>query len=75
MSNVVKKVKEQANIIRFFHILFGEYHLKQKVVVVKLPEWKFKAIIARNSKFKDVRAKFLLDLGQKWQKTDYFHFS
>ena len=27
---------------------------------------------------KDVRAKFLLDLGQKWQKTDYFqesHFS
>ena len=63
MSNVVKKVKKQAISLVFFYILLGEYLLKQKVVVVKSPEWKFMAIIAR-------KAKFLPDLGQKWQKTD-----
>ena len=47
-----EKSKETGNIIRgFFHILLGEYLLKQKVVVVKPPEWKFMAIIARNTKF------------------------
>ena len=51
MSNVVKKVKKQAISLGFFHILLGEYLLKQKVVVVKPPEWKFMAIIARNAKF------------------------
>ena len=45
------KSKETGNIISFFHILLGEYLLKQKVVVVKPPEWKFMAIIARNAKF------------------------
>ena len=35
-SNVVKKVKKQALSIRFFHILHGEYLLKQKVVVVQV---------------------------------------
>ena len=45
MSNVVKKVKEQANIIRFFHILFGDYLLKQEAVVVKPPELKFMGMI------------------------------
>ena len=58
-----EKSKETGNIISFFYILLGEYLLKQKVVVVKSPEWKFMAIIAR-------KAKFLPDLGQKWQKTD-----
>ena len=52
MSNVVKKVKKQAISLGFFHILLGEYLLKQKVVVIKSPEWKFMAIIARNAKFK-----------------------
>ena len=47
-----------------FHSLRGECFLKQKVVVVQTPEWKFKANVAKN-------AKFLLDLGQKWQKTNY----
>ena len=42
---VVKKVKKQAISLGFFHIL------KQEVVVVKPPEWKFMAIIARNAKF------------------------
>ena len=51
MSNVVKKVKKQTISLGFFHILLGEYLLKQKVVVVKPPEWKFMAIIARNAKF------------------------
>ena len=51
MSNVVKKVKKQVISLGFFHILLGEYLLKQKVVVVKPPEWKCMAIIARNAKF------------------------
>ena len=50
--DVVKKVKKQAISLGFFHILLGEYLLKQKVVVVKSPEWKFMAIRARNTKFK-----------------------
>ena len=36
----------------FFHILLGEYLLKQRTVVLKSPEWKLMAIIARNPKFK-----------------------
>ena len=51
MSNVVKKVKKQARLLGFFHILPEEHLLKQKVVVVKAPEWKFKTILARNAKF------------------------
>ena len=45
------KSKETGNIIRFFHILLGDYLLKQEVVVAKPPEWKLMAIIARNAKF------------------------
>ena len=51
MSNIVKKVKKQAISLGFFHILLGEYLLKQKVVVVKPPEWNVMVIIARNAKF------------------------
>ena len=51
MSNIVKKVKKQAKSLGFFCILLEEYLLNQKVVVVKPPEWKFMAIIARNAKF------------------------
>ena len=47
--NVVKKVKKQVLSTGFFHILHGEYLLKQKVVVVQTLEWKFKANIARNA--------------------------
>ena len=50
MSIVVKKVKKQT-ILGFFHILLGDYLLKQEAVVAKPPEWKFMAIIARNPKF------------------------
>ena len=50
MSNVVKKVKKQAISLGFFHILLVDYFLKQEAVVVKPPEWKFIAIIARNTK-------------------------
>ena len=46
----MKKVKKQALSLGFF-ILLGEYLLKQKVVVVKPPEWESIAIIARNTKF------------------------
>ena len=51
MSIVVKKVKKQAISLGFFHILLGDYLLKQEAVVVKPPEWKFIAIIARNTEF------------------------
>ena len=37
MSNVMKKVKKQAISLGFFHILFGDYLLKQEAVVVKPP--------------------------------------
>ena len=51
MSNAVKRVKKQAiSLGVFFHILIGDYLLKQEAVVVKPPEWKFMAIIARNAK-------------------------
>ena len=52
---------------RQYHQVFSyftwDYLLKQEAVVVKPPEWKFKAIIARNANFKDVRATFLSNLG------------
>ena len=51
MSNVGKKVKKQARSVGFFHILLGTYLLKQKVVVVKAPEWKFVTSLVRNAKF------------------------
>ena len=37
--NVVKKVKKLALSLGFFHILLGEYLLKEKLAVVKPPEW------------------------------------
>ena len=36
--HVVKKVKKQGLSLVFLHILYGEYLLKQKVVVVKTSE-------------------------------------
>ena len=51
MSNVVKKVTKPAISLGFFHILLGDYLLKQEAVVVKPSEWKFMALIARNAKF------------------------
>ena len=38
MSNTVKKVKKQAISLGFFHILLGDYLLKQEAVVLKPPE-------------------------------------
>ena len=46
-----EKSKETGNIIRFFSYFTWDYLLKQEAVVVKPPEWKFMAIIARNAKF------------------------
>ena len=51
MPKCCGKSKETGNIIYFFHILLGNYLLKQKTVIVKPPERKFMAIIARNAKF------------------------
>ena len=51
MSNVVKKSKETGNTIVFFSYFTWDYLLKQESLVVKPPEWKFIAIIARNTKF------------------------
>ena len=47
----MKKVKKQVLSISFFYILHGEYLLKQKALVVQIPEWKCKANIARNATF------------------------
>ena len=44
-----KKEKKLPLSISFSHILHGEYILKQEVVVVQTPEWKFKANIAINA--------------------------
>ena len=64
-----EKSKETGNIIRFFSYFTWDYLLKQEAMVVKPPEWKFKAILRiEMPNFKDVRANFLPDLGQKWQK-------
>ena len=46
-----EKCKETGIINSFFHILHGEYLLKQKGVVVQTSEWKFKANITRNVLF------------------------
>ena len=46
-----KKVKKQGLSIGFFHVLHGEYLLKEKVLLVHIPEWKFKVDIARNTTF------------------------
>ena len=51
MSNVVKKVKKQIISLGFFHILLGITFLKEEAVVLKPPEWKFIAIIDRNTEF------------------------
>ena len=47
----MKKGKKQAISLGFFHILLVDYLLKQEAVVVKPPEWRFMAIIARNIEF------------------------
>ena len=52
MSNVMRKVKEQAILFGVFHILLRDYLLKHEAVVVKPPEWKFRAIVAKNTTFK-----------------------
>ena len=51
LGQCFERIKETGNIIRFFSYYTWDYLLKQDAVVVKLPEWKFIAIIARNAKF------------------------
>ena len=47
-----EKSKETGtHIIRFFSYFNWDYLLKQEAVVVKPSEWKFIAIIAKNTKF------------------------
>ena len=64
-SNDRKKVK-LASSIGFSHIFYGEYTLKQEVVVVYTPEWKFKAKIARNAKFRTKLLPKLLKMTKNW---------
>ena len=45
-----EKSKETGNIISFFSYFTWDNLLKQEAVVVKPYEWKFKAIITKNSK-------------------------
>ena len=49
-SNVVKKVKKQVISLGFFSYFTWDNLLKQEAVVIKPYEWKFMAIIAKNSK-------------------------
>ena len=51
MPKVVKKLRKQAISLGFFQILLGDNLLKQEAVVVKQPDWKFMAIMVRNTKF------------------------
>ena len=51
MSNVVKKAKKQVISLVFFSYFTWDYLLKQEAVVVKPPEWKSMAIIAKNTKY------------------------
>ena len=70
-SNVVKKVKKQALSFGYFHILLGEYLLKQKLVVVKPPKWKSMAIIARNAISKGHQGQIFVRFGSTMvKKTD-----
>ena len=46
-----EKNKKTGNIIRFFSHFTWDYLLKQQAVIVKPTEWKFMAIVARNTKF------------------------
>ena len=50
MPNVVKKVKKQVISLGFFSYFTWDNLLKQEAMVVKPYEWKFIAIIAKNSK-------------------------
>ena len=68
-----EKSKETGNIISYFSYFTWDYLLKQEAVVVKPPDWKFIAIIAKIPSFKDVQATFLPDLGQKWQNLIMFN--
>ena len=66
--NVAKKVKKQALSISFFHILHGEYLLKQKAVVVKILEWKFEGNIARSATFERHLGPNFTQFGSKMAK-------
>ena len=63
-----KKVQKLALSIGFSHILHVEYILKQDVVVVQMPEWTFKANIARNTTFQGRQVQIFARLGSKIAK-------
>ena len=71
-SNVMNKSKETGITIRSFQILLWEYLVKQKLVVVKPPEWKFRQLQLEMSTLKAIRARFLTDFRQKLKKVDCF---
>ena len=73
-SIVVKKSKETGISNKFFlYFTWGvEYLLKQKVVVVQTPEWKFKANIARNTTFEGLWGKIFPRFGWKMAKNWLF---
>ena len=64
-SIFVKKVKKQALSTDFFHILHGEYLLKEKVGVKHL-SGNLRQLQLEMSQLNDIRAKFLSNLSQKW---------
>ena len=64
----LKKVKKLTLSIGFSHILRWEYILKQEVVVVQIPEQKFKANIARNATFQGYQDQIFAQIGSKIAK-------
>ena len=60
--DVAKKVKKVAS-TGFFYILHGEYILKQEVVVIETPEWKFNANIDRNAIFEGCYGQIFAQFG------------
>ena len=71
-SNYVQcceKSKETGNIIRLFSYFTWDYLLKhEEAVVVKPPEWKFFAIIAKNTKFEGCYGQFFAQFVSKMAK-------
>ena len=73
-SNVVKKKTTKKLVFQwvFFHVLHEVYTFtSKKVVVIEIPEWKFKTKLARNTIFEGNYDKIFARSGSKIAKSDY----
>ena len=56
----------------FFMFRMRYTFTSKKVVVIKIPEWKLKTILARNTTFKGNWDKIFAHFGSKIAKSNYF---